>query len=92
MVNYYRALTFGLAARIQALEKHPYVTVPTLILWGKNDTALQESLAQASRKLCTHPESSLVMLEASHWVQLEAPEIVNQEILKFIQEIPSAYS
>ena len=58
--------------------------MPTLVLWGKQDVALNWQMAQFSVDLCS--SGKLVYLdEASHWVQRDCAEQVNQEILAFLQ-------
>ena len=70
MINWYRAvfrksLRSGLNA--QRMPPRP-VTVPTLVLWGKDDIALSLEMAQPSLELCA--EGKLVVFDdASHWVQ-----------------------
>jgi epoxide hydrolase 4 len=81
MLNWYRA----------ALRHPPddpaswRVTVPTLMLWGKQDVALDEAMAQPSIELCD--DGQLVMYEdATHWVQHDAADRVNAELLAFLGE------
>lgn len=81
MLNWYRA-----AVRFQgqgvALGR---ITVPTLMIWGAQDSALSRTLAQPSIDLCD--DGRLVFLEeASHWVQHEEPEAVNQLLLEHFRE------
>ncbi len=78
MINWYRA----------ALQRHPArvassrVTVPALIIWGTRDKFLGRELAEQSVDLCD--SGKLVWVEgASHWVQHEEPERVNQFLLEF---------
>lgn len=77
MLNWYRA------AGRRALRKTPApdsVDVPTLVLWGARDTALIRQMAAPSADLCT--DARLVMIEdATHWVQHDAPERVNRHLL-----------
>ena len=50
-----------------------------------NDTALDASMAQPSIEMCDDGE--LVMVPGiSHWVQHEAPAVVNRELLKFLSK------
>jgi pimeloyl-ACP methyl ester carboxylesterase len=57
------------------------IQVPTLILWGAQDIALSRQMAQASLDLCD--KGRLVLFEeASHWVQLDEAEAVNQQLLE----------
>jgi pimeloyl-ACP methyl ester carboxylesterase len=79
MLNWYRA-----AARSGARES-VRISVPALIVWGDRDVALQPSLAEASAELCDEVE--IVHLpEASHWVQHEEAQQVNELLVDFLQE------
>lgn len=81
MLNWYRAL-----ARLPR-DPPPQVAMPTLILWGMQDHALQSGLAEASLGLCDegriiwHPR-------ATHWLPHEEPEAVNAALLAFLRGEP----
>ncbi|MCJ2055562.1 alpha/beta fold hydrolase [Methylobacterium sp. J-048] len=77
MLNWYRAL-----AQLPRTEP-PRVPVPTLILWGRQDTALQPGLAEASLALC---ESGRIQwhAQATHWLAHEEPEAVNAALRTFL--------
>ena len=81
MINWYRA-----AFRILKKTKGKgNVTVPTLMLWGKLDTALGSEMAQPSIGLCEN--GKLIFFEdATHWVQHEKAEDVNKHLLEFFLE------
>jgi pimeloyl-ACP methyl ester carboxylesterase/uncharacterized protein (DUF952 family) len=54
--------------------------VPTLLLWGTQDAALGNELAEPS--LADVPDHRLVWIDgASHWVPHERPDVVNTETL-----------
>lgn len=73
MVNYYRA-AFRNRARMAPAD--PTVTVPTLIVWGEEDAALEKSLVPGTERFV--PDLTVRYLAGvSHWVQQEAPERVN---------------
>jgi pimeloyl-ACP methyl ester carboxylesterase len=58
------------------------VSVPTLMLWGAQDSALGREMAQPSLDLCD--EGKLVFFESSsHWVQHDASEAVNKHLVEF---------
>ncbi len=79
MLNWYRAFRHDLG------KKHPEVTVPTLIIWGKKDTALSAEMAEDSLAMCK--QGKLMMIEdATHWLHHEKPDEINQMILSFIRE------
>ncbi len=79
MIHWYRA---ALRAR-PPRPKNPRVTVPTLLIWGTQDRFLGQEMAQPSIDLCDQGRLELIP-EASHWVQLEEPERVNQLLLDFL--------
>ncbi|MCX6217415.1 alpha/beta hydrolase [Spirosoma sp.] len=76
MINWYRASLRKPPARRPSVR----VTVPTLLIWGTRDKFLKQQMAQPSIDLCDN--GRLVFLEnASHWVQHEEAERVNELIL-----------
>jgi pimeloyl-ACP methyl ester carboxylesterase len=85
MINWYRsAFRSGLESVFSASEL-PRISVPTLMLWGKQDTALSHEMAQPSIELCK--KGRLVFLEnATHWVQHEEAEAVREYLLEFLDE------
>ncbi|WP_342647888.1 alpha/beta hydrolase [Mucilaginibacter sp. CSA2-8R] len=79
MLNWYRAFRYDIG------KKHPEVSVPTLIIWGKKDSALSAEMAEDS--LATCKQGKLFMIEdATHWLHHEKPDEINQMILRFIRE------
>ncbi len=81
MINWYRAM----------LQKPPSppansrITVPTLLIWGAKDRFLGRELAQPSIDRCD--DGRLVFIEeATHWVQHEEPEQVNELISAFLEQ------
>jgi epoxide hydrolase 4 len=79
MLNWYRAFL----QRPPRIPAAPRIDVPTLILWGARDQALNRNLANASLKLCTR--GRLVFFEdATHWLQHEETERVNELLLRFL--------
>lgn len=77
MLNYYRAL------RRREPGEGNRVTAPTLILWGSEDSALEEHVARASLEQCD--DGRLEVLDgASHWLHLEEPEKVSALMLSHL--------
>lgn len=74
MVNYYRA---AMRAGAKAMSPEPgLVEVPTLMIWGENDTALGKETTYGTDAYVK--DLTLRYLPGvSHWVQQEAPERVN---------------
>lgn len=76
---WYRAALLRPAPRLES----PVVEPPVQIQWGVRDAALGEPLLDATAALCRsvevhrHPE-------ATHWVQHEEPERVNELLLAFL--------
>jgi pimeloyl-ACP methyl ester carboxylesterase len=78
MVNYYRA---GRRAGSKRMAPEPgTVDVPTLIIWGEEDSALEKSLVPGTERF-VKDLTVRYLPGVSHWVQQEAPEKVN-DILK----------
>ncbi len=77
MLNWYRALV-----RLPRATP-PRVRVPTLILWGRQDTALQPGLAEASLAFCDAGRIRWYD-QASHWLAHEEPASVNAELARFL--------
>lgn len=77
MLNWYRALV-----RLPRATP-PRVRVPTLILWGRQDTALQPGLAEASLAFCDDGRIQWYM-RASHWLAHEEPAAVNADLTRFL--------
>ena len=73
MINYYRAL---LRHRDAIDMGDARVTVPTLMIWGEEDSALNIHCTEGTEQWV--PDFTLHRLPGvSHWVQQEAPEAVN---------------
>lgn len=77
MLEWYRALT------ITPRRKPRRITVPTLVLWGDRDSALDRSLAEESLALCD-TGSVRHFPEATHWVHHERPAEVHASIVGFL--------
>ena len=78
MLNWYRAGRY-----IPRLLKETYVKVPTLLIWGMKDKALSHRMARPSMDYCD--DGKLVFFEdATHWVQHDEAEAVNQLLTKFL--------
>jgi pimeloyl-ACP methyl ester carboxylesterase len=61
------------------------IEAPTLVLWGMRDRFLGPSLCDEARLRAHAPNVEVVRIEeAGHFVQNEAPERVNAELLRFL--------
>ncbi len=81
-INYYRALVRyhprGLGHDLRVIQ------APALVIWGEQDRALEPSLAEPPRHWV--PDLRIERLpDASHWVQVDRPEAVNQLLLGFLR-------
>ena len=80
MLNYYRANFAGLSKDASAA---PMIDVPTLMIWGEEDTALGLELTEGYGPYVA--DFTLERLPGvSHWVQQEAPDAVNARLLAWL--------
>jgi len=80
MINYYRANAFALAAPGQPIDK---IDVPTLMIWGENDVALDLALTEGNEEFVQ--DFTLKRLPGvSHWVQEDASPEVNATIAEWL--------
>ncbi len=79
MLAYYRAfIRYGVDTDL-ARAAYRKLETPTLMIWGEDDTALGRELTIGTGELVT--DLTLRYLPGvSHWVQQEAPEVVNAMI------------
>jgi epoxide hydrolase 4 len=78
MLNWYRAN----ARHLTKVPIDKRVSVPTLLLWGTQDFALGQQLAEPSIEMCEQGRLELFD-EATHWIQHEEAERVTQLIQEF---------
>ena len=65
----------------------PQLTCPILLIWGKQDRLIPLQLAKPHRYLEYNPNIQLVELDrAGHCPHDECPEMINQEILQWVNE------
>jgi epoxide hydrolase 4 len=86
-IDWYRA-AFRRALRPGRRRELPPVAAPTLVLWGAEDRFLGRELAtpeRLRRALADGNVPTVVLIEdAGHFVQNEAPERVNAELLRWL--------
>jgi pimeloyl-ACP methyl ester carboxylesterase len=80
MINWYRAALWNPPRPPPDARIH----VPTLLIWGAKDVALDRGLAMPSIQQCDHGKLELFE-EASHWVQHEEPGRVTRLLLDFLR-------
>ena len=87
MIGWYRANFRGGGIRDQMRLGVPEIVVPTLMIWGENDVALCKETTYGTERYVR--DLTLRYLPGvSHWVQQEAPEIVNPMLRAFLRGEP----
>jgi pimeloyl-ACP methyl ester carboxylesterase len=87
MLNYYRAAQLGSFtgdADMSADSASMVITVPTLVIWGEQDTYLLPGNLSGLDKYVTNLTIKRVP-DGSHWVIHEKPALVNKYIREFIE-------
>ena len=80
-LNYYRA---GLRCLLEGMpKKRKPIESPTLVIWGEQDRYLGRRLLEGLEPWVADLTLERIA-DASHWVQAEAPERVNERILQFM--------
>lgn len=81
-LNYYRNVgQQGLLS-----EDWGVLEVPTLMIWGENDTALGKELTYGTENYVRNLQIKYIP-NCSHWVQQEQPYLVNQYMREFLEPI-----
>ncbi|MGB3492950.1 MAG: alpha/beta hydrolase [Elainellaceae cyanobacterium] len=79
MVNYYRNIL-----RADTIRKDwPVLSIPTLMIWGEDDTALGLELTHGTDRYVEDLTLQYIP-NCSHWVQQEQPDQVNQYMRDFL--------
>ena len=81
MINWYRAMMRRVASRQEQVR----ISVPLQMIWGKNDIALGSEMAAPSLDYCDDGQLEMIE-EATHWVQHDAPERVNEILIEFLKD------
>jgi epoxide hydrolase 4 len=80
-INYYRALIRYAAANRRAIAR---IEAPVLVIWGERDRYLGRELAEPPRDWV--PRARVERFpNASHWVQNDAPDRVNDLLIEFLR-------
>ena len=90
-ISYYRAAfrrsPGRLRAQLRAWDANP-INAPTMLIWGTRDTALGEELvAPHEGSLINGPFEIVRISESAHWVQQEAPERVNEALVRHLEPL-----
>lgn len=82
MVNWYR----GAFLSMRALRRRglPIIEVPTLMVWGEQDTALGIETTDGTDEYVRDLTLRFIP-DASHWVQQDRPDVVNEMLVEFLQ-------
>jgi epoxide hydrolase 4 len=80
MMNWYRAI----AQKPPKLKVPDRVTVPVLILWGKQDAFLKWEMAEESLTYCDQGKV-IYFDQATHWLQHEEAAHINPLLADFIR-------
>jgi pimeloyl-ACP methyl ester carboxylesterase len=82
MINWYRA-----ALRVRASRPlSRMIAPPALLIWGRQDPALSNTLAEPSIARCADGRIDWLP-DSSHWVQADMPERVNALLLEFFEPV-----
>jgi pimeloyl-ACP methyl ester carboxylesterase len=85
MINYYRAIRR--TPRQALIPNDGMVRARTLLLWGEGDRFLDKATTIGTEAYV--PDLTLRYLpNVSHWIQQEAPGIVNAMLAAFLAEVP----
>jgi len=79
MIHWYRA-----AFRYPPLRRTQVIEKPTLLIWAEDDVALGKSLTYGLEKRVPHLTLHYIP-HCGHWVQNEAPDEVNEQMLTFLR-------
>ncbi len=60
------------------------ITIPTLVLWGQEDTLLSPQLNQGIDQYMAAPLTIRHIPQCGHWIQQEVPHWVNRALLDFL--------
>jgi pimeloyl-ACP methyl ester carboxylesterase len=82
-LSYYRAALRGVLGKSFAGGRARRIEAPTLVLWGDDDRALGSELLDGLHDVVADLRI-LRIPDASHWVQQDQPERVNDAILTFL--------
>lgn len=81
-LNWYRANANP--ARVSSYRDLPAVHCPTLGIWAGNDAYLVETQVVASGQYVNAPWRYVRLEGASHWMQLDFPDRINELLLEFL--------
>jgi pimeloyl-ACP methyl ester carboxylesterase len=83
-VNSYRQL-FSSGNWMDWMRSPDPISVPTLVLWGDEDSILSPKLMDGIEQWISAPFQFKLIPHCGHWIQQEAPQTVNRELLQFLR-------
>jgi epoxide hydrolase 4 len=85
-LNYYRQWFSPLFwTRYWGRQPQP-VIAPTLVLWGEDDALLSHKLIEGVEQLVAAPFELKFVPHCGHWIQQEAPQTTNRELIHFLRQ------
>ena len=81
-INYYRNLPIYLSQK----KVWGVLKMPTLMIWGEEDRALGKELTYGTEEYVQDLQIRYIP-NCSHWVQQEQPQLVNQMMREFLDEV-----
>ncbi|MDA0265416.1 MAG: alpha/beta hydrolase [Cyanobacteria bacterium] len=75
---------FSWQSWLQDSPKNHSISIPTLILWGQEDTVVSQHLNQGIEEQMAMPIQIQTVPQCGHWIQQEVPDTVNRAILNFL--------
>lgn len=85
-LSYYRQMLMPLNWLREWNYASQPVTAPTLVLWGEEDSLLSPRLTEGMDRFITAPFKLRLIPDCGHWIQQEAPQTVNRELLTFLRK------
>ena len=71
-------------SRYNTVRRFPHITVPTLVVWGKNDATNALEMGQMTHEGI--PGSKMVVFDCGHGIPTEAPDELNEALLDFLPD------
>lgn len=84
MLNYYR--NFFQQGMLK--QNWDVLEIPTLMIWGEQDTALGKELTYGTENYVKNLRIKYIP-NCSHWVQQEQPQLINQYMREFLNDLES---
>ncbi len=82
-IEQYRQV-FSWQSWLQNSPKNSLILIPTLMLWGQEDTVVSQHLNQGIEDHMATPIQIQTVPQCGHWIQQEVPNTVNRAILNFL--------